>query len=242
MSPITTGTTGHQWTVDCSEPKESMETKFKVGDRVEVLKYAEYKGLTGTVTGYEKEEPARAIIRPDNGKWKEVYFFDEYLVPIDSPIHVFKVGDRVKGLRDWIDYGHGLVTKIFNESDWVGVRFDSFEGYGSANDCHRIWPANLQSIYTSPQQTNQTNKPKEQDMKPYAVIYQNLGVSESAQINSYYTTEAEAKEAAEVLVAGQRADLTRKRYFTVTILNTKTGELVGSVTDAPPVVDWNAKK
>lgn len=79
-------------------------------------------------------------------------------------------------------------------------------------------------------------------MKPYAVIYHSLTSGTAGTINSTHPTEAEAKEAAESLVAGQRAAQSTKAYFTVTIVNTKTGELVGSVTDAPPAVDWNAGK
>lgn len=171
----TTGSDGsYNWTVDCSEPNGSMETNFKVGDRVEV------HGLV--------------VSTHCNGKRGEIY-------------------------------------RTLPESDRHFTRLDS----GSE---HSFSAKNLRLIDSPQPQQNQTKE--EQDMKPYAVIFASLSTGTSA-INSQHITEAEAKEAAEMLVAGQRADLTKKQYFTVTIVNTKTGELVGSVTDAPLAVDW-AKK
>lgn len=74
-------------------------------------------------------------------------------------------------------------------------------------------------------------------MKPYAVIYHDLSTTQAA-LQSAHATEAEAKEAAERLAAENRSQVTKRVFFTITILNTKTGELIGSVTDAPPAVDW----
>lgn len=78
-------------------------------------------------------------------------------------------------------------------------------------------------------------------MYPYVVLFHNLAGASQASVHSHHVTEEQAKQQAETLVAELRGNLQKKSYFTVTIVNTKTGELVGSVSDAPPAVDW-AKK
>lgn len=102
----------------------------------------------------------------------------------------------------------------------------------------------------SPPQINQTDldllnelgvpvtNAKENEMKPYTVLYQNFSTHGPASTLGNFTTEAEAREYAETYVYSLRSNLQNKQWFTVTIVNTKTGQLVGSVVDAPPAVDW----
>lgn len=166
----------------------------------------------------------------------------------------FKIGDRVRVNSDKVIPAIHHNGKSFsgqagevtaNTSTYVYVTLDSGQKYA-------FFPEELLHIGTwtspfikrppsalSPQSPQtQTTQQKEDTVKPYAVIYHPLTTQAQASINGYYTTEAEAKEAAEMLVAGQRSNLTTKAFFAVTIVNTKTGKLIGSVVDAPPAVEW----
>lgn len=165
----------------------------------------------------------------------------------------FKVGDRVRVVSCVQPKNQCLVGAIGTvdrtDTYWVwvklpdgGVRNFTIQQIEiiAQMPTFDIKPVSSQSfVPLSPQSPQpQTTQQKEDTVKPYVVIHHNLGVQTQAVITGYYTTEAEAREAAEVSVAGFRSNLTQKQYFAVTIVNTKTGKLVGSVVDAPPAVDW----
>lgn len=220
-----------------------MNTQFKAGDRVEVhalTKNTILNGKLGTVSG-ESNTEGDPFAKLDDGR---VLCFDNNnlrLIEPPNPAHEFKVGDRVwfhgaiAGVKRF--YSLPTLVLVVESGTSILVEFPC----DSQGERIQLFVNKGQLSHDSPQ-PQQTNQTKEETMKPYAVIYQSLSNQSESNIQSRHTTEAEAKEAAEVLVSAQRADLTTKKYFSISILNTKTGELVGSVTDAPPVVDWKAGK
>lgn len=163
----------------------------------------------------------------------------------------FKIGDRVRINSDKVlPHLHhngksfkgqaGEVTA--NTSTYVYVTLDSGQKYA-------FFPEELLHIGTwtspfikrppsalSPQSPQPQQTQQKEDTVMYLVInynHMNGGVNTTT-----YNTEAEAKTFAERTIASYRANIQVKQYFTVSIIELKTGKLVGSVVDAPPAVDW----
>lgn len=59
--------------------------------------------------------------------------------------------------------------------------------------------------------------------------------------NALFVTEEEAQTYLESTVAQYRAQVTTKTFFTASVLDCKTGEFIGSVSDNPPELKLNGK-
>lgn len=157
----------------------------------------------------------------------------------------FNTGDRVTNGRVGPLVNHngkafdGIVG-IGGSGPWILVKLDNGIDYDFYPDelslefsAEIIYRASDSPNYQQPPQT----KPKEENMR-YVVLYKNLASDSGAAIQNSHTTEADAKLRAEQLVAQQRASIQTKAYFTIAIVDMQTGKMVGSVTDAPPPVNW----
>lgn len=228
-------------------------SKFKIGDRVRVSNFRSYHyNKTCTVELVSTPSGTVVGVRIDNEDRSEFYVEDLEL--IQGTMNKFKIGDRVtvtNGKKAQFNGQSGRVAGIWK---YYTLELDSGEHYSFYPDelgpeilyraCDSpnyqpCWTATLipsPLSFESPQP--QQTKTQEEPMR-YSVLYHNLAAQgQQPQIHANKVTEAEAKLLAEQLVAQQRANLQIKQYFTVAIIGMQTGKLIGSVTDAPPAVDW----
>ena len=133
------------------EPKEEPEHKFKVGDRVKCVKVADRNEKTLNKIGivkrvYTDSRPYAVVFDEDvdghhlwlaginceygHGWWCSE---DELELVKEEPEPKFKVGDRVKCIKDWcgnrkIVNEVGTIVYINWDTAWVGVEFDNDVG------------------------------------------------------------------------------------------------------------------